>query len=106
VSDHPDGPAGGPTERPGPGQPGPVPAGQPPGVPRLDASIDAALLLTALASRAGDRVDLIAADRQVRARVLGAGRGEALSSVTGAVAALQAELTADAYLSLKAAGRL
>jgi uncharacterized protein (DUF58 family) len=63
------------------------------GVPRLDASIDAALLLTALASRAGDRIDLVAVDRQVRARVLGAGRGEALSAVTGAVAALQAELT-------------
>jgi uncharacterized protein (DUF58 family) len=62
------------------------------GVPRLDASIDAALLLTVLASRAGDRVDLIAVDRQVRARVLGASRGEALSAVTGAVATLQAEL--------------
>jgi uncharacterized protein (DUF58 family) len=61
------------------------------GVPRLDASIDAALLLTALASRAGDRVGLIAVDRRVRARVLGAGRG-ALSAVTEAVAGLQAEL--------------
>jgi uncharacterized protein (DUF58 family) len=61
-------------------------------VPRLDASIDAALLLTALASRAGDRVDLVAVDRQVRARVLGAGRAAALSAVTDAVAGLQAEL--------------
>jgi uncharacterized protein (DUF58 family) len=61
------------------------------GVPRLDASIDAALLLTALASRAGDRVGLVAVDRRVRARVLGAGRG-ALSAVTEAVAGLQAEL--------------
>jgi uncharacterized protein (DUF58 family) len=61
------------------------------GVPRLDASIDAALLLTALASRAGDRVGLIAVDRRVRARVLGAGRG-ALSAVTEAAAGLQAEL--------------
>jgi uncharacterized protein (DUF58 family) len=62
------------------------------GVPRLDASIDAALLLTALASRAGDRVDLVAVDRRVRARVLGAGRAGALSAVTEAVAGLQAEL--------------
>jgi uncharacterized protein (DUF58 family) len=62
------------------------------GVPRLDASIDAALLLTALASRAGDRVDLVAVDRRVRARVLGAGRAGALSAVTDAVAGLQAEL--------------
>jgi uncharacterized protein (DUF58 family) len=61
-------------------------------VPRLDASIDAALLLTALASRAGDRVDLVAVDRRVRARVLGAGRAGALSAVTEAVAGLQAEL--------------
>jgi uncharacterized protein (DUF58 family) len=62
------------------------------GVPRLDTSIDAALLLTALASRAGDRVDLVAVDRRVRARVLGAGRAGALSAVTEAVAGLQAEL--------------
>ena len=37
--------------------------------PRLDAAMDAALLLAALASRAGDRVDLIAGDRRVRGRV-------------------------------------
>ena len=36
-------------------------------VPRLDAAMDAALLLAALASRAGDRVDLLAGDRRVRA---------------------------------------
>ncbi|MDQ3383510.1 MAG: DUF58 domain-containing protein [Actinomycetota bacterium] len=37
--------------------------------PRLDAAMDAALLLAALASRAGDRIDLVAGDRKVRARV-------------------------------------
>ncbi|MFK5646474.1 DUF58 domain-containing protein [Ornithinimicrobium sp. LYQ121] len=42
--------------------------------PRLDAAMDAALLLAALASRAGDRVDLLAGDRTVRARV-GSGSG-------------------------------
>jgi uncharacterized protein (DUF58 family) len=37
--------------------------------PRLDAAMDAALLLAALASRAGDRVDLLAGDRRIRGRV-------------------------------------
>lgn len=37
--------------------------------PRLDAAMDATLLLAALASRAGDRIDLIAGDRRVRGRV-------------------------------------
>lgn len=37
--------------------------------PRLDAGIDAALLLAALAAHAGDRVDLLAVDTQVRASV-------------------------------------
>ena len=44
-------------------------------VPRLDASMDAALLLAALASRAGDRVDLLAYDRRVRALVQGRAGG-------------------------------
>ncbi|WP_020667978.1 DUF58 domain-containing protein [Amycolatopsis nigrescens] len=39
--------------------------------PRLDAAMEAALLLAVVASRAGDRVDLIAYDRQVRASVTG-----------------------------------
>ncbi|MGB5951094.1 MAG: DUF58 domain-containing protein, partial [Ornithinimicrobium sp.] len=37
--------------------------------PRLDAAMDASLLLAALASRAGDRIDLIAGDRKIRGRV-------------------------------------
>jgi uncharacterized protein (DUF58 family) len=68
-------------------------AGRVAGVPRLDTSMDAALLLTALASRAGDRVDLIAVDRQVRARLVGAGRGEVLAAVTNTMAVLDAELS-------------
>jgi uncharacterized protein (DUF58 family) len=67
-------------------------AGRVAGVPRLDSSIDAVQLLTALAARAGDRIDLIAVDRQVRARVLGANRSEALSALTNAMAVLTAEL--------------
>ena len=42
-------------------------AGRVEDMPRLDSAMDAALLLAALASRAGDRVDLIAGDRWVRA---------------------------------------
>jgi uncharacterized protein (DUF58 family) len=67
-------------------------AGRVAGVPRLDTSMDAALLLTALASRAGDRIDLIAVDRRVRARVVGVGRNEVLSATTDAMAVLDAEL--------------
>ncbi|QRP45013.1 DUF58 domain-containing protein [Amycolatopsis sp. FDAARGOS 1241] len=48
---------------------GRVSAGRVGDAPRLDAAMDAALLLAALASRAGDRVDLLAYDRQVRAAV-------------------------------------
>src|SRR5262249_40539641 len=67
-------------------------AGRVGGVPRLDAAMDAALLLTALASRAGDRVDLLAFDRRVRARVVGAPRSAGLSGVAQAMAGLQSEL--------------
>ncbi len=42
-------------------------------VPRLDSAMDATLLLAALAARAGDRVDFVAGDRRVRARVRAAG---------------------------------
>lgn len=61
-------------------------------IPRLDSSMDAALLLAALASRAGDKVDLIAFDRTVRADVRGRGPGELLSSLVQAMAPLEAEL--------------
>ena len=48
-------------------------AGRVDDVPRLDSAMDAALLLAALAARAGDRVDFLAGDRRVRARVRAAG---------------------------------
>jgi uncharacterized protein (DUF58 family) len=72
-------------------------AGRVAGIPRLDASMDAALLLAALASRAGDRVDLLAVDRRVRARVIGAGRGELLAALTDAMAVLDPELAEADY---------
>lgn len=60
--------------------------------PRLDASMDAALLLAALASRAGDRVDLLAYDRKTRALVQGRTAGDLLPSLVNAMATLEPEL--------------
>lgn len=60
--------------------------------PRLDASIDAALLLAALASRAGDRVEMIAFDRTVRARVAGASGPRLMPALADAMAPLDPTL--------------
>ncbi|MEV5322131.1 DUF58 domain-containing protein [Streptomyces sp. NPDC052687] len=60
--------------------------------PRLDASMDAALLLAALASRAGDRVDLLAFDRHVRALVQGRPANDVLPALVNAMATLEPEL--------------
>jgi uncharacterized protein (DUF58 family) len=60
--------------------------------PRLDAALDASLLLGALASRAGDRVALVAADTAVRARLgLSAGR-DVLPRLVAALAPLEPAL--------------
>lgn len=60
--------------------------------PRLDASLDAALLLAALASKAGDRVDLLAVDREVRAAVEGASRNDVLARIVEVTAGLEPAL--------------
>jgi uncharacterized protein (DUF58 family) len=60
--------------------------------PRLDHAMDAALLLAALASRAGDRVDLLIVDRAVRARVLRKSAAEVLPSFVNAMAPVEARL--------------
>ncbi|MCX4994053.1 DUF58 domain-containing protein [Streptomyces longwoodensis] len=60
--------------------------------PRLDAALDAALLLAALASRAGDRVDLLAYDRRVRALVQGRTARDVLPSLVDAMAGLEPAL--------------
>ncbi|WP_433571507.1 DUF58 domain-containing protein [Streptomyces sp. CA-251247] len=72
-------------------------------VPRLDAAMDAALLLTALASRAGDRVDLLAYDRRVRAQVQGRSAGELLPAMVNALAPLEPELVETDARGLSAA---
>ena len=71
--------------------------------PRLDAAMDAALLLAALASRAGDRVDLLAMDRRVRARVEGVGRSSLLPALVGAMAPLEADLVEADWAAVAAA---
>jgi uncharacterized protein (DUF58 family) len=60
--------------------------------PRLDASMDAALLLTALAARAGDRVDLLAYDRRARASVRGRTARDVLPAFVDAMAPLEPAL--------------
>lgn len=73
--------------------------------PRLDAAMDAALLLAALASKAGDRVDLLAMDRQVRARVEGASRTDLLPALVQAMAPLEADLVEADWTAIVAAIR-
>ncbi|MGV8977970.1 MAG: DUF58 domain-containing protein [Cellulomonas sp.] len=60
--------------------------------PRLDASIEAALLLAALASRAGDRVELVAFDRRVRARVAGVSGPRLMPAIADALAGVEPTL--------------
>jgi len=67
-------------------------AADPTGWPRLDWSLDAALLLGALAARAGDHVDFLAHDQVARAAVFGLSRSEVLPKLVEAMVALQPEL--------------
>jgi len=78
----------------------------PAGWPRLDWSMDAALLLAALAARAGDRVDFLAHDRVTRAGVFNASRTELLAQLVDAMAPLQPALVeTDATAMVSAIGR-
>lgn len=65
--------------------------------PKLDHAMDAALLLTALASRAGDRVDLLIVDREVRASVSHESASQVLSAFVNAMAPVEARLTETNY---------
>jgi uncharacterized protein (DUF58 family) len=60
--------------------------------PRIDTAFEASLLLGALASRAGDRVDLLIWDRRVRGRVQGAAGAELLSRMVDTMAPVEPEL--------------
>ncbi len=59
---------------------------------RVDAALEAALLLAALASRAGDHVHLLMYDRVVRARVTGVEGTALLPALTDAMAPVHARL--------------
>ena len=61
-------------------------------MPRIDASMEAALLLAVLASKAGDRVDFIAFDRKVRAQVAGTSGPRLLPALADAMAPLDPAL--------------
>lgn len=60
--------------------------------PRLDTAFESSLLLAALASRAGDRVDTILYDRRVRGRVMGSASGDLLSRMVTVMAPVEPEL--------------
>jgi uncharacterized protein (DUF58 family) len=60
--------------------------------PRLDAAMDAALLLTALAGHARDRVTIVAGDRTILARVSGHDRAELLHDAISTLAPIEPRL--------------
>ena len=59
---------------------------------RLEAAVEAALLLGVLASHAGDRVELLAYDRRVRARAVDTHSSRVLPALADALAGVQPEL--------------
>jgi uncharacterized protein (DUF58 family) len=80
-----------------------VSAGRVEDVPRLDSAMEAALLLTTLAARAGDRVDVVAGDRRVRARLRLAGARDATSRLEDALAGLDPEIAEADWTALTGA---
>lgn len=60
--------------------------------PRIDTAFESTLLLAALASRAGDRVDTVIYDRRIRGRVQGATGAELLTRLVETMAPVQPEL--------------
>lgn len=60
--------------------------------PRLDTAYEASLLLAALATHAGDRVDFLATDRRLRGRVHGATGPDLLARMVDTMAGIDAEL--------------
>jgi len=72
---------------------------------RLDASLEAALLLAALAARAGDHVHLLMHDRVTRARVTGVDGAALLPALTDAMSPVHARLVDTDWASAFAAVR-
>jgi uncharacterized protein (DUF58 family) len=71
--------------------------------PRIDWSMDAALLLSALASHAGDRVDFLAYDRAVRAWSAAVHKTQLLSSLANVMAPIDAELVESDFTGMVSA---
>jgi uncharacterized protein (DUF58 family) len=71
--------------------------------PRIDWAMDAALLLAALASHAGDRVDLLVFDRAVRAWSAGVPRTSLLASMVDLLAPVEAELVETDFAGMASA---
>ncbi len=78
-------------------------AGRVADAPRLDAAMDAALLLAALAARAGDRIDFVAGDRRVRARLRSAGARDIAARLQDVMADLQPVLVESDWSGLASA---
>jgi uncharacterized protein (DUF58 family) len=76
---------------------GRVMAGRVEGVPRVEHAMDAVMMLTAVATRLGDKCGLVAFDRQVRAVVPPARHTDQVSRVTEAMYALEPELSESDY---------
>lgn len=70
--------------------------------PRLDAGIEAVLLLTALAGRAGDRVDVLAWDRGIRGAVQGRSGADLMAATTSMLAHVDASLVETDWSGLSA----
>src|SRR5206468_7904129 len=66
-------------------------------VPRLDHAMDAVMMLTAVATRLGDRAGLVAFDREIRAVVNPGHARDQLSRVTEAMYALEPRLVESDY---------
>jgi uncharacterized protein (DUF58 family) len=72
-------------------------AGQVAGVARVEHAMDAVLMLTAVATRLGDRAGLIAFDRRIRAIVAPGQRADQLTRVSEAMYQLEPELAESDY---------
>lgn len=72
-------------------------AGQVAGVARVEHAMDAVLMLTAVATRLGDRAGLVAFDRRIRAIVPPGQRADQMSRVSEAMYQLEPELAESDY---------
>jgi uncharacterized protein (DUF58 family) len=72
-------------------------------VPRLDSAMDAVLLLSALAHRAGDRISLVAGDNRIRLRLRIRGERDVAARLQDAMADLEPVLVEADWQALAAA---